>query len=743
MITILAEKPDVGNKIAAALDHITLENGKEIGFAALKANERAVKAQQTKDGYLKIRFDGEECFVTWGFGHLVQLKDAKDYDPAYANWRRMPRPFVPHPYELKLRENGNSFDARTKKQFALIKKLFSKSDRIINATDFDREGEVIFSYIYELAGCKKPVKRVCFASQTKEGILDAFSKLRDCSEVENIESAGRMRGIADWVVGINLTVAMTLHQKVKGEVLSIGRVQTPTLKMLVDRELQIRDFKPETYWTLDAVFKTDAGETYPATHKAKRFSSCGEVDAVLAKIKGRNGIITEIAEKREERSVPQLYSLSALQMDANAKYGMTLKETLQAAQALYDGGYTTYPRTDSRYLTEDMVPTVNRVLDSLKDNPDYAPLIDGRARSFPKWRYFNDRKVESHFAIIPTTSKPKSLSGHQAKIYDLISKSVICMLYGNAVLNRTTVTTTVEGEEFTSSGSTIVDPGFMAVTGRDRETTLPKLEKGEVVSGRYEVKEKQTEPPKHFTDKTLLAAMIGAGKELEDEELKKILADPSVAGIGTPATRDAIIETLITRGYAERSKKTLSATDKGIGLIRCLTVESIKSPALTAKWEKRLHEIERGNEDANAFQNDIERTVAAWCREIDAAPVAEGLKTAEQPKEVIPCPVCGKPMKAYDWGYGCSGYKEGCKFSVGTICHKKLTENQLKKLLTQRDTGLISGFKSKANKPFRAHLILDETNKIVFKFEEKKPQQADGKGGKTDVRKKKETAQTV
>lgn len=721
MITILAEKPDVGNKIAAALDRITLAGGKEVGFAALKSNEKAVKAQQAKDGFLKISYAGEECYVTWGFGHLVQLKDARDYNPAYKNWRSMPKPFIPKPYELKLRENGNSFDARTKKQFALIKKLFQKSDRIINATDFDREGEVIFSYIYELAGCTKPVQRVCFASQTKDGITDAFAKLKDRSEVLNIEAAGRMRGIADWVVGINLTVAMTLRQHVKGEVLSIGRVQTPTLKMLVDRELQIRNFKPETYWTLDATFRTKAGESYTATHREKRFSDRAAVDAILKKIDGKPGTVSEITEKREERTPPQLYSLSALQMDANAKFGMTLKETLNAAQALYDGGYTTYPRTDSRYLTEDMVPTVNRVLDSLAKDEAYAPLIDGRPRSFAKWRYFNDKKVESHFAIIPTTSRPKSLSGHQAKIYDLICKSVICMLYGNAVLNRTTVTTSVEGGDFTTSGSSIVEPGFMAVTGKDKETSLPKLSKGETVVGRYEVKEKQTEPPKHYTDKTLLAAMIAAGKELEDEELKKILADPSVAGIGTPATRDAIIETLITRGYAERNKKTLSATDRGIALIQSLTVESIKSPALTAKWEKRLHEIERGNEDPARFLDDIERTVTVWCGEIKDAPVTEQWNVETPSAEPIPCPVCGKPMKAYDWGYGCSGYKEGCKFSVGTICKKKLTENQLRKLVTERDTGLISGFKSKANKPFRAHLILDEQNKIMFKFEDKKP----------------------
>jgi DNA topoisomerase-3 len=719
MITILAEKPDVGNKIAAALDKITLANGKDITFSALKSNEKAVKAQQAKDGFLRIHYAGEDCFVTWGFGHLGQLKDAADYNPDYKNWRKMPLPFLPNPYELRLRTDGSSFDARTKKQFELIKRMFLKSDYIINATDFDREGEVIFSYIYELTGSRAPVKRVCFASQTKEGILDAFSKLKTYEEVKNIETAGRMRGIADWVVGINLTVAMTLHQHAKGEVLSIGRVQTPTLKMLVDRELAIRNFKPEKYWTLEATFQTDKGETYTATHKGKRFNDKNAVADILKKINGKNGTVSEITEKKEEKHPPQLYSLSALQMDANAKFGMTLKQTLDAAQALYDAGLTTYPRTDSRYLTEDMVPTVNRVLDKLAENPDYTALIDGRKRSFTKWRYFDDKKVESHFAIIPTTSKPKGLTGYQAKVYDLIAKNVICMLYGDAVISRTNVTTTVEGEAFTSSGSTILEPGFMAVTGKDKENYLPMLTKGEAVSGTYEVKEKETEPPKRYTDKTMLAAMISAGKDLEDEELKKILADPSVAGIGTPATRDAIIETLLKRGYAERSKKTLSATDKGIGLIQGLTVESIKSPALTAKWEKRLHEIERGNEDAAKFQSDIEKTVTVWCKEIGVSPVAPTLQNTEL-NPPVPCPVCGRPMKKQSWGYGCSGYKDGCKFSVGTICKKILTEAQFRKLITERDTGLISGFRSKAGKSFRAHLILDEQNKVVFKFENPK-----------------------
>lgn len=708
MITILAEKPDVGGKIAAALDKITLASGKEVTFATLKYNEKAVKNQQHDDGFLRIRYNGQDCFVTWGYGHICELKEPEDYNPSFKNWKNRPQPFIPNPYQLKVKKGYEA-------HFHLIQRMFLKSEYIINATDFDREGEVIFSYIYEMTGSKAPVKRVCFASQTKEGICEAFASLKDWSEVKNTEAAGRMRGIADWVVGINLTTVMTLHNHVKGSSLSLGRVQTPTLKMLVDRELAVRDFRPEKYWTLDATFKTEANESYTATHKTKRFNDKPSVDAIIQKIEGKNGKVTEIVEKKEEKYPPQLYNLSALQMDANVKYGMTLKQTLEAAQALYNAGYTTYPRTDSRYLTEDMVPTVNRVLDSLAHRSNYAALIEGRKRSFTKWRYFDNKKVESHFAIIPTTSTPQRLTEYQAKIYDLICKSVICMLYGKAVLNKTTVTTTVNGEDFISSGSAILEPGFMTVIGKDKENYLPALSQGEVVSGSYEIKEKETEPPKRYTDKTMLAAMISAGKDLEDEELKKILADPSVSGIGTPATRDAIIEKLIKQEYAERNKKTLSATEKGIALIQGLTVESIKSPALTAKWEKRLHEIERGNEEPLQFQTDIEKTVNIWCKAINVSPVMNQTSLI-----AIPCPVCGKPMKEYSWGYGCGGYREGCSFKIGTICGKKLTHNQLKKLLTTGDSGLISGFKSKAGKSFNAHLLLTKDFKIEFQFEKSK-----------------------
>lgn len=736
MITILAEKPDVGKKIAAALDKITLSTGKTVSFDQLKASEKAVKAQQSKDGYLKIRYDGQDCYVTWGFGHLCELKQAKDYDPDFANWRKMPLPFIPDPYEIMLNQlpkekDKFGFNAKIKNQFKTVKDLFNKSDYIVNATDFDREGEVIFSYIYELAKCKKPVKRACFASQTKEGICDAFKKLIDGKDMKAVETAGRMRGIADWVVGANLTAAMTLKYGKAGTVLSIGRVQTPTLKMLVDKELAIKNFVSAPYWTIDATFTTAGGETYTGTHSKKRFDKETDADSVMAKISGQNGTVKSITEKTFRKEPPLLFSLPTLQMEANSRFGMTLKETLDAAQALYDGGYTTYPRTNSSYLTEDMEPVVNGVLDVLAKNPSYSKLIAGKARKFNKPHYFNDKMVESHFAIIPTTSVPSSLPKQQEQVYDLICKSVICMLYGSAVLNRTTIVTDVSGEEFNTSGTSIKDAGYMAVTGADKEAIIPHLTKGEIVDGKYEKKSKMTEPPKRYTDKTILSAMIGAGKEIDDEELKKILsdsADPSKGGIGTPATRDAILETLIARGYARRAGKSIFATDKGVALIQTLPVKAVKSPEMTARWEQRLRLIEAGKESAAAFQADIEKITGEWCNEISAmttthsahvAPSAlKGGEDKKSPTMSCSCPICGKPMVKQNWGYGCSGYRDGCKFSIGTICGKKLTSAQVNKLLSTKDSGLIKGFVSKnSGKKFDAHLVLTDDNRVTFRFE--------------------------
>ena len=716
MIVIVAEKADNGAKIAAALDKITLDSGKIITFETLGSNEKAVKAQQSKDGYLKIKFKGRECFVTWGRGHLCELKQAKDYNPTYARWSAIPLPLIPEKYEIQIRASKDENEVkRIKFQFDTVKRLIDNAELVINATDYDREGEVIFSYIYELAKCKKPVKRAVFSSQTKASFIDAFNNLRNASEFRLIDEAGRMRGIADWLVGSNLTVAMTLKFPNQG-VVSTGRVQTPTLNMCVERELAIRSFKTTPYWTLDAVFTTSSGETYKAKHSTEKILVYVDAENIFNKVNGKRGIISDIEEKTVFREAPHLFSLSALQMEANSKFGLTLSQTLEIAQKLYDNGYTTYPRTNSQYLTDDMESTVNTVLDALCKNPNYAALIDGRPRKFNRSKYFDSSKVESHYAIIPTDIPATSLTGNEAKVYDLICRSVIKMLYGPAKINQTKVTTEVESESFISSGSVIQDPGWMIVSDKSKEEFLPDLHKSESVAGTYTLSEKKTEPPKRYTDRTLVAAMKASGKTIDDEDLSKILDDPKVEGIGTEATRANIVETLIRNNYIERKGKSIYVTDKGIDFISKMPVDIIKSAELTARWEQRLNNIARGTEVSSVFLKDIERAVSEWVATIDTKVEKTSPTTTSGTNALgIDCPICGRSVLIHKWGYGCSGWKEGCRFSISTICKKSLTANQAKILISTGKSPLIKGFTSKTGKKFDAFLVLMGAN-ISFEF---------------------------
>ena len=715
MVTILAEKPDVGNKIAAALDKIYLSNGNTVDFASLKSNEKAVKSQQNRDGYLKIQYKGHDCYVTWGFGHLCSLKQAADYVPSYKNWRAMPMPFVPKNYDIMLRKSSNSsWDSKVEKQFNIVKDLFQKSDLIINATDFDREGEVIFAYIYELAGVNKPVKRACFTSQTKEGIIEGFTKnIKQGEDMKPTEQAGRMRGIADWVVGANLTAAMTLKFPGAG-VMSIGRVQTPTLAMLVDREIAVTQFKKAPYWAIEAEFTTQKGETFKAKHSKEKINERPEAEALFQKINGNTGTVTDIKKKQVKKDVPLLYSLSALQMDTNSKFGFTLDRTLEIVQKLYDDGYTTYPRTNSQYLTEDMEPTVNNVLNKLSTVSIYAKLINGRPRVFDKKHYFNNKKVESHFAIIPTGNIPKGLPDDHKKVYDLICRSVIKMLYGPATLEQTKVTIDVVGETFKANGTIIAEPGWMVVGDASKTELLPDLTVGEVLTGDYKLCDKTTEPPKRYTDKTILAAMLSAGKDLDDAELKKLMSDPKTGGIGTEATRAAIIETLIQREYITRDKKVLKATQKGIDLIQKLPLEQIKSAELTAKWEQRLADIARGTEDPQTFRADFEQTVREWVKEVNTK-VAYTAVSYQDLLDGAKCPICGKNVVVVkDKGYMCADAQNGCSFKLGTVAGKKLTDAQAQKLLSDGTTAVIKGFVGKTGKKFDSKLSIDSTGKITF-----------------------------
>lgn len=708
MIVIYAEKPDVGNKIAAALDEITLSSGKKISYKNLKENEKAVKSQQFKDGYLKINYMKSDCYVTWGYGHLCELKQAVDYDSDYKNWSKMPMPFIPSSYELKVKDEA-------KKQFKLVKDLFNKASLIINATDDDREGDLIFDYVYRTARCKTDFKRVHIASQTKEGFDDAFSNLVDASSVKSRTDAGNGRSNADAVVGWNITSKMTL-QNGSRNILSYGRVQTPTLNLLVKREKEILNFKKSKYYVLNAVFTTDKKENYKAIHTIKKIETKENAKELLNKVSGNIGMVSEINKDTVWRYAPDLYNLSALQMDANSKYGFTLSKTLEIAQQLYEAGYTTYPRTNSRYLTEDMEPVINNILDLLEKDSRYSKFIVGRARKFKFNKYFNDKKVTSHYAIIPTKNIPTSLTPDQEKIYDLISKSVIMMIYGPAETEKIKVITKVNGEDFISNGTRIINPEWLLVDPCIKDDILPNLTLNEKVNGIFNLEEKETQPPKRYTDKTLLGAMVSAGKALEDDELKKILSSESIAGIGTEATRAAIVDTIIKRGYAERNGKNIVATAKGIAAIEALPIEDLKSAELTAKWEQRLKNIEDGTESLSKFMLDIENQTKLWVEEIEKS--VEKNSVSSSANIIGKCPACGKNVIKMKWGYGCAGYKEDCKFSIGEIAGKKLTETQVKQLLDKGITNKISGFKSKTGKSFSAKLKLVEDNKISFDFPE-------------------------
>ena len=426
MITIFAEKPDVGTKIAAALDAIVLSSGDRVDFDHIQKYEKQIKAQRAKQGYFKIRHNGEETYVTWGIGHLCELKQAQDYNKEYKQWKNIPLPFIPESYELKCSKG-------MEKQLRLIKNIFDHSDLIICATDDDREGDLIFDYIYRYLNCSVPFKRALFNQQSKEEWQKAFRKenLVDGIKRKPVIEAGRGRSAGDFVVGANLTTAMTL--KFPGNnVLSVGRVQTAVLSMLVARELEIQNFKPKDYWVLKGKFNSEHG-SYEGTHVVKKCDKESDADEILRKLSADTGPATvkSIKEKSFWREKPYLYSLQGLQMDANKVYGFSLQHTLDLAQSLYEKGFTTYPRTDSSHLTDDMGPEMKKVIQMLFSSDTYSKFKSHATEpvdSSNKY-YFDSSKVESHYAIVPTSKKLSlgQMSDDEKKLYDMIARSVICI----------------------------------------------------------------------------------------------------------------------------------------------------------------------------------------------------------------------------------------------------------------------------------------------------------------------------
>lgn len=709
MITILAEKNDMARKIAAAIGDIKLDDGTIVTFSTLKTYEKAVKAIQAKKGFIPIKFMGQDCCVTHARGHLCTLWDTVDYDESYKNWKNLDLPYIPPFYGVKIAPNA--FD-----QFKIVKSLFEKSSLIINATDADREGDLIFSYIYEKTKSTVPYKRAIYHSTTEDALEEAFSNLKDSSETQSTEDAGRCRAIADWLIGINCTVAATLTSGASS-VISIGRVQTPTLAMVVDREKAINSFEVKTHFCPAAVFTTPSGETYTGESEIKCESEL-EAANVLSRLTGIGNVV-EIEKKVESVPSPSLFSLSLLQMEANKRFGFTAEETLNITQSLYEQGYVTYPRTNSAFLPEDYMPTADKTLTALALIDEYSSFIIGRPKKYNE-KYFNDKKVESHFAIVPTHATPEKLTDNERAIYDLVARSLIMTIYPSAKVEKVRVVTRDADVDFITKGSTILEKGWMEVGEPAKEKYVPTLLKGMQVSGEYETKEKKTEPPKRYTEASLLAAMLAADKDADESDYKS-LAELGVKGIGTEATRASILELLVKRGYVERKKKSLFPTEKGILLIDNLPLEEIKSATLTAMWENRLHDVEFGKEKKSVFIKDIEELTRRWTNIICSEMKVSFSTSTPASESDLKCPLCGGTIRPTSFGYGCSNYKSGCKFTINkTICDKKLTPKQVESLLTKGRTSEIKGFVSKkTGKTFSAKLVLGSDGKITFEFAKK------------------------
>jgi DNA topoisomerase-3 len=693
-ILVIAEKPSVAVDLAKVLGRF-----------------------DKKDGYL----ENEKFIVSWAFGHLLELAEPEDYDPMLKKWNIDHLPILPESFKMREIASG-------RKQLDTLKKLLCSKDvrGVVDACDAGREGENIFRSIYRASGSDKPMKRLWLSEATPAAVQEAFRNLRDGKDLDPLAAAAEARSQADWIVGINATRAFTCrHYKL----LSLGRVQTPTLALVVNREKDIRAFKPAPYWELWANFLKESGETYRGKWfkgKVDRLNELNKAQAILSRL-GNQGEVVRVEQKETKEQPPTLFNLNDLQKEANRKHGLTAQQTLDIAQALYEKHkLLTYPRTDSRHLTEAIAKdTLSARLAALSGSPEYSSLIPKKLPKLGK-RYVDGSKVTDHHAIIPTAAKPNlaSLAANEKLVYDLAVRRFIAILYPDARYAVTKATTSVDGESFLSSGRVELELGWKRVykpvdddkKDEDKQT-LPPLSQGEKVSvAKAEALEKTTKPPSRYTEATLLAAMENAGRFADDDDLADTLK--AVGGIGTPATRAAIIETLIKRSYMQREKKLLVPTSDGEVLID-LAPEQMKSVELTARWENGLLEIEHGKQDALKWVEEIKqftRDVVAIARGQEQARMSGGSGSGGR-EAIGKCPLCGRDVIEYPRSYGCSGYREGCKFAIWKeIAKKEITAKQASDLLVKGKTGELKGFKSKAGKDFQAILALGADGKVIFDF---------------------------
>src|SRR5215216_4990058 len=711
---VVAEKPSVARDLASTLP------------GSFKQSKDKTHLE-TQDGST----DNGGYIVSWAVGHLVGLAPPDEYDPKLKKWRFADLPILPE--KFKLIPN----DERAGKQLRAIHRLMADDDveQIVNACDAGREGELIFAYVYDLAPVQKPVQRLWLSSMTKTAIREAFEQLRPAEELHSLEEAARSRSEADWLVGMNATRAASIRLRAAFDgAVSLGRVQTPTLALVARREEEIRNFVPEPYWLVEARFEATGERHYSGRYLGgKRLPSEDDAKAIVDAVTGQGGEITKL-EKKEEREQPQLlYDLTSLQRHANSLYGFSARRPLAAAQRLYEEHKAlTYPRTSSRFLTGDMVAEIKPTAEMVGRGPQYtaaAKYVVG-LDSLPLGRVVNDAKVQDHHAIIPTNSEHdlSKMGSDEVKVYDLVAKRFLAIFHPEAVFERTRVETTVREQVFRTSGRRLVEAGWRSVYGElaenDRneddsggDQLLPLLEQGEgVQTESVELMRKETQPPRRFSDASLLGAMETAGKEIDDAELREAMKD---SGIGTPATRASIIERLVDVGYIERDGRALVATEKGIQVIRLLGDHKLTSPELTGSWERRLGLIEQGDDTRPAFMEDIKKFTTETVQELDK------LKGVQIERAKLgPCPICGREISENRKGYSCWSREDpGCGFVIwkkkaGKSLPVSVAKELIESLRVSREAGdepgvgrtekAVTGFRSRAGRTFRAKLRLEQ-----------------------------------
>lgn len=687
MKVCIAEKPSVAREIAEVLG-----------------------ATKKMNGYI----EGNGYQVTWTFGHLCTLKEPNDYSENWKRWSLASLPMIPPRFGIKLISNPTY-----EQQFKTIEELMQNAEMVINCGDAGQEGELIQRWVMQKAGCKCPVYRLWISSLTEEAIREGFQHLKEQSDFTKLYEAGLSRAIGDWLLGMNATRLYTLRYGQNRQVLSIGRVQTPTLALIVNQQAEIDNFKPEPYWELKTVYRNT---TFSVT-KGK-FTKKEEGEAFLEIVRQKEFTVTDISEKKGKEYAPRLFDLTSLQVECNKKFAFTADDTLKLIQSLYEKKVTTYPRVDTTFLSDDIYPKVPNTLNGLVDYIDLtASLLKAKIRKDK--RVFDNSKVTDHHAIIPTGVPARNLTDNERKVYDLVVRRFIAAFYPDCEISTTTVLGKVDKVDFKVTGKQILKPGWRVVFGAeqkdsdaepsDEEGVLPDFVKGESGPHKPTLGEKWTQPPKPYTEATLLRAMETAGKLVDNDELRDALKEN---GIGRPSTRAAIIETLFKRNYIRKERKNLFPTATGVELIDTIQEELLKSAELTGLWEKKLRQIERGTYEARTFLEELKLMVHQVVINVlsdqtgrtitieQAAPEkpqaekepkgkktrkprAKKEKTAGQPESTtVPakpvCPICKKgSILRGKTAYGCSEYKDGCTFRMDYATYGEgLSDEELVKVIS-------------------------------------------------------------